>query len=765
MKKLLFLISICGIEMFGYSQQSALGTWQVFNSYRSSHKVTDGGTVIYSASPTALMYVEKEDNSIHSFNKANFLSDDGIATIGYNDTKKALLVAYGNSNLDLIIDNKTIYNIPDIKNKLITGSKTIHSIIPFAENFLIASDIGVSVLNIERKEISNTYVIGNSGGNVIVHNVAVNDSFIFAATAEGLKKAKIKDPFLQNYANWELLSGANGLPAGAVTLVEAKNDFIATVKNDSLYTFQNNAWNFAIANPNWDFVTSFYDATYCYFTAWNEFQPRILQVKAGVLDSIVPKNNFRPFNFIKNGDSYWLADEWFGLNKYATSLNNLPEKFIPNCPVSNASFDLAMYNNVLYMAPGGIGDSYLPSEQKFNGDGIAFYKDKTWTTYERNSMPALADVIDLLSVAPNPKNNKVYFGSHDAGLVEFDIATNTANVYNADHTPTLVKNIYNKTILAAVACDQKGNVWMHNKTNSFLAVKAIDGQWARFTLPNTVDVVRKIMIDSRGYIWTCQRGDNIIVYDPGSNALSNADDRMKMLMVGEGQGALPDKNVWCMVEDLNGDIWVGTDVGIGTFYCGNRIFESGGCDADKIKVERDGYIGYLFATESVRAIAVDGANRKWVGSNNGVWLISEDGKTELLKFNTSNSPIPSNVIKDIAIDQNTGIVYIATENGLASYQGDAILGTETKGTALVYPNPVSANFEGNIAIKGLVQDAYVKITDAAGILVYQGQANGSQFVWDGRGYTGNKVKPGVYVVYAATDLGKERSVAKIVIQN
>ena len=159
---------------------------------------------------------------------------------------------------------------------------------------------------------------------------------------------------------------------------------------------------------------------------------------------------------------------------------------------------------------------------------------------------------------------------------------------------------------------------------------------------------------------------------------------------------------------------------------------------------------------------MDGADRKWVGTTNGVWLISADGTTQLLNFNTSNSPLLNNSINDINVDQQTGEVWIATQDGLVSYQGDAIVGGTTKGTALVYPNPVKSDYTGPIAIKGLVENAYVKITDASGILVYQGTANGGQMIWNGEGYSGNKVSTGIYTVYADAPDGSQHNVAKII---
>jgi ligand-binding sensor domain-containing protein len=300
-----------------------------------------------------------------------------------------------------------------------------------------------------------------------------------------------------------------------------------------------------------------------------------------------------------------------------------------------------------------------------------------------------------------------------------------------------------------------------------LVVKKPDDTWQSFQIPYSIVSARKMVFDKEGRLWMCQRAGNIIVYEPGENLdAPQAGTNVVSLGTGSGNGGLPNNNVWCMAEDKNGDMWVGTDEGIGVFYCASNVLsQTNRCDADRIKVERDGFIGYLFATEIVKAIAVDGANRKWVGTTNGVWLITDDGKTELLRFTKDNSPLPSNFITDIRINQQTGEVFIGTENGLVSYMGDATLGEATKGTALVYPNPVKSSYQGVIAIKGLVDNAYVKITDVSGTLVFQGRANGGQMVWDGNGYNGVRVKTGVYMVYAATDLGKERNVAKIVLEN
>jgi hypothetical protein len=424
---------------------------------------------------------------------------------------------------------------------------------------------------------------------------------------------------------------------------------------------------------------------------------------------------------------------------------------------------MAIVNNVVYLAAGGTDASY--SDYYYNRDGMVYFKDQTWSAYTKDYYGQLTNCIDFLSVAYNAVTNKVYYASFQGGLAELDLSNNTITAF--DSSNSLIRPVAGTKIfrVTAVCVDAQGNTWMSNANAARqLVVLKPDGTWKSFSVPFSYLSTRKLLAVN-GNIWMCNRPGNIVVFNPGESIDDESDDQYRMLGSGTGNGGLPNNSAWSIVEDKNGDVWVGTDEGIGTFYCASSVFTSGGCDADKIKVDRDGYIGYLFGTESVKSIAVDGANRKWVGTGNGLWLISADGKKELLRFTKDNSPLPSNFITDIKVNDETGEVYIGTENGLVSYQGDAIKGGEKKGTALVYPNPVLPSYNGPIAIKGLVDDAYVKITDVSGVLVFQGKANGGQMIWDGKGYTGNRVKSGVYIVYSATELGKEKSVAKIVLLN
>ena len=259
-----------------------------------------------------------------------------------------------------------------------------------------------------------------------------------------------------------------------------------------------------------------------------------------------------------------------------------------------------------------------------------------------------------------------------------------------------------------------------------------------------------------------------------------ADDKYRLLNSSPGNGNIPGTTVLAMAEDKNGEVWVGTEKGVGVFYSPENIFSGSNFDAQQILVTQGSYVQYLLENETVTAIAVDGANQKWIGTDRGgVFLFSPDGTKEIFHFTAENSPLLSNRITDIAISKD-GNVYFATDNGVISYRGSATP-TETDGTVYAFPNPVREDFDGCIAVRGLAENAQVRITDIAGNLVFSGQAGaftvsgcesvsgvqtgvyGGQVVWDGRNFDGKKARTGVYLVYAADDAGQEKVVTKSLI--
>jgi hypothetical protein len=310
-----------------------------------------------------------------------------------------------------------------------------------------------------------------------------------------------------------------------------------------------------------------------------------------------------------------------------------------------------------------------------------------------------------------------------------------------------------------------------------LHVLKSDGTWKSFTLTPQVSgssdcKVEHVMVDSRGYKWmNFPRGlpDNplLAVFDDNHTIDNQGDDRIARVEVNYiySEAEPASSAVTAIAEDLDGAIWLGTDGGIKVLYYPENVFtQTNVFYPQYIVVTQNGYNGLLLGNDRINAIAVDGANRKWIGTeSSGIFLISANGREELLHFTTDNSPLFSNNITTIAIDKETGEVFIGTTYGLISYMGDATFGKEAFEECKVFPNPVREDYHGTIAVRGLMENALCKIVDAEGKLVWQGYANGGELVWNGHDHRGTRPATGVYYVLMVNPEGKEKKVAKFLM--
>lgn len=225
-------------------------------------------------------------------------------------------------------------------------------------------------------------------------------------------------------------------------------------------------------------------------------------------------------------------------------------------------------------------------------------------------------------------------------------------------------------------------------------------------------------------------------------------------------------NLRSIAQDKNGALWVGTTEGLFLINDPNKMFNNN-FRVYRIKIPRNdgtGLADYLLGTEEIKAIVVDGANRKWIGTaSSGIYLVSEDGLETIHHFTSENSPLLSNAIQSIAINEQTGEVFIGTGNGLISYQSDAIEGGNKFKNVRAYPNPVRPEYNGIITITGLVADTQVRITDINGYLIYETQSNGGVATWNGCNASGEKVATGVYFAHCVSADGKQKHITKILI--
>lgn len=428
-------------------------------------------------------------------------------------------------------------------------------------------------------------------------------------------------------------------------------------------------------------------------------------------------------------------------------------------------------NEKLWVAGGSVNDRWDPL--MYNGSKFYQYQNNSWFNFTEENTPGVIGMSDFIDIKKNPYGNEIYLTSYGSGVIEM---LNNVFVKKYDETNSTLQRLsvvdpnFKPLLSGGMDFDNNGNLWVSNfGANKPLSVKTKSG-WYAFNIGNIAggNELGWVTCDDYNNKWVLSLKDKgILVYnDNGSPANAN-DDKFKMLTKEVGQGALPSNTVLCASEDLRGEMWIGTSQGLTILSNPGQIFNTDdeNFDARPIVIKVGSNYEIFLGKEQINCIKVDPSNRKWIGTPNGVWLVSDDGYKVIKNFTTVNSPLLSNNVMEIGIDEHTGEVFFGTEKGIISYMGDASEGSKDFGKVEIYPNPVRPEFTGSIAIRGLVDKATVKITDISGNLVFETTANGGFASWDGKSFNGKRVGTGVYVIFSASKDGEQTFAGKLLFIN
>jgi ligand-binding sensor domain-containing protein len=739
--------------------QAPLGQWRDHLPYQQVFHLTNTAGKIWAATPYSIFSVDISDNSIDRYTTNSGLNETGISAIGGEPNGQQVVIAYNNSNIDVLNDNN-VNNINALKNANRPGDKNIYAVFVHNRQALLSTGFGIVVIDLDKYEVKDTWIIGNDGSPARVHAVTLQGNFFYAATAEGIKKAPVSGVNLADFRNWQLVSGANGLPAGSAGSVASLPNQVIALRNDSLYMQQGNNWSF-LYTDGWTITNLTVSANKILLSEVKNNTGRIvILTNTGVIETTLqdPKFTRAPRQAIVFDNGYWIADTLAGLSKYNTGFTS----YLPDAPPSIATGAMQISNNILVAGAGSVNTNWEPTNNKY---GVFQFSNNTWTGFNTFKYPALDTFTDVMAVAIDPVNGGIWAGSFGGGLANIK-PDNAITIYKQGSAiqPAYFANTSYR--VSALAFDADQHLWIANYgAEQSLHVKKADGGWRSFSIPFPVTerAVSQIVIDDLNQKWiVLPKSNGLGCFNNGASVDNPADDRWKWYRTGKGNGNLPDNQVLCLAKDKNNFLWVGTAKGIGVIQCAQEVFTSSGCDAVLPVVQQDNFAGYLFRDEQVQSIAVDGANRKWVATRNGVWLISDDAAKTIYRFTASNSPLLHNDVKQIAIDHSTGEVYFATARGICSFRSTATETTGNNSSVLVFPNPVPPGYTGTIAIRGITNNAIVKITELDGRLVYQTRALGGQATWNGKNYKGQAIATGVYLVLVSDDTHKEKMVTKIV---
>ena len=763
-----------------FSQGIGIGEWRAHLPWNSCVSVTEGDGMVYCATKYAVFSFDKSDNSLQRLTKVNSLSDIGVSRVAYHKGLKVLIVSYTNGNLDLIEDNVAT-NLSDIKRKIIPGVKSINNILFIGNYAYLSCGFGIVVLDVEKKEIKDTYYIGLGGSHLQVYDMTTDGTKLYAATEDGVFDADLNDPNLSNYQSW---NQHNEMPHP-----NSKYNCICYF-NDTLYAnYSSSAYNsdtiFSYAGGAWQYFHPDYPSTKCNIRSFNNELVVVNTADIFVYDTNgtelqkvwtynpgVPN----PRDAVIDEDNViWIADNDAGLIKGWNIWNFISAQ--PNGPLSNKVVDISIEGSKLWAVSGGYDGQW---NNLYHHDGIYTFIDENWATYTPWGLPILDSLYDMVCATVNPANpNQAFVGTWSGGLLQFDNQSLT-NIYNEKNSTLKGTSSLADTLtglyrlrIGGIVFDNDGNMWVTNSnstTNTALNVRTPAGTWKAFDFSGFIakeNAVGDIIIDNFNQKWmVIPRNVGLIVFNDNNTLTNTTDDKIKKITNATGNGALPSNNVYSIAIDLDGEVWVGTDKGIAVFYSPENVFSGSNFDSQQILVDQGGFIQPLLQSEVITCIAVDGANRKWIGTERaGVFLMSADGTEQILNFTEDNCPLLSNTISSIAIDGKTGEVFFGTDKGIISYKSDATKGEEVYTDVTVYPNPVRENYDGYIAIKGLVTNADIKITDITGTLIYKTVAEGGQATWNGKNFNGEKAQTGIYLVFCSNADGSQTLVTKIMFIN
>ena len=739
--------------------------WNIHSAYADINAIAVTRDKVFALSNHSLFAVDKQSEEMVYYNRLTGLNGAVISTIGYNPTLNLLLVCYENGHLDIINSHDEVYNIPDLYLKQTTYSKIVNSIYMHEHTAYLAMDFGIIELDMKRREIKDTYIIGQDAKEVNVKHITIMGDRIYAVSPQLLYSALLSDP-LSDYAYWQ----TQALPTGKeVSAFCAYDELLYMVRDSVLCSYRDSKWQ--------KHTTSYKVNGLCPTDQHLFILPKN---QAGVAiaetDLSLQMTDMGMITDIQqDGSSYWWASVTDELVRGADR-----QAFRPDGPINNTAYRMRFFGDRLYVVPGG----RWATQNETPGE-IMFYENGTWVNVSNEKINEACDatILDLMNVAQDPNDKDHYFvTSYGSGMLEMygeDVIklytpSNSALVSAAPNAP----NRYTRTDGAMF--DDKGYLWVLNTEveNNILIMDAQGNKLATYSLySNSVRVPLytpgEIIVDRRNPQWKwipqCRYNTGLLLLQDNGTPINPKDDKVTYHNEWFDQNGKPviPEFIYSMAQDHDNTIWVGTNAGLFLIPATIDFTTSNRCERVIIGRNDGTKLGdYLLDNEQINHIVVDGANRKWIATaTSGVFLLSPNGEETIEHFTTENSPLSSNNVLSIAILESTGEVFFGTSQGLVSYMSDAIEPAKNFSDIYAYPNPVHPNYHGVVTIRGLMANTEVRIVDASGNLVTTIQGNGGEAVWDMTNAQGSRVASGIYTALCNTQDGAAHSTVKIMVMN
>lgn len=788
-KKALFII--LAILPMVMKAQLAVGEWKVYPVFANNvTRMLDTSEKVYYVSEGNLFSYDKNTDESYSYSVVNKLNENEIHNIYYNKDNKYLLIAYKSGNIDLLYDNGKVINMPDIKDAVLSTEKTINDVCFNDNRIYVATIFGLVIFDDQKHHVIESGIYNKDirsvevyDGSILIckdssicispvdtkHNTENSFSFLYGWIAEDMKIINNKIIIIANFGTYTTLrigdidvvnksiTNLTDVSANDVKLLNEDKEGVYTFNSSTLVKFDNNGNYEKINLPT-------------------ELQSKQIAMWEGL-------------------NSVWVGDKSgiSNLDVSGDAITVLKDNFIPESTSVKEVFFLHRGNSgKIYLSNIGQSDNYkkggwIRSQiNTINNGKIENVLPTKFTNINGNWAKSI--ILDTYNVCEDPEDpNTYYVGSFGEGIYK---VTNGESTIKYDWTNSGIVSVYNNyaCVASAITFDKNNNLWALQLvvSGNQPVLKMLPAEDIKKETPIASDWKQVSLGDFVGgkdnRILACTKSNmlvlsnaygKIIGYDTKGTYENTSDDTYMVWTKFTDQDGknFSIGNTMAFVEDHNGKVWIGTDNGVIEITKPANLTDEK-MTINRIKVPRnDGtqLADYLLETLYVTSIAVDGTNKKWIGTlTSGVYLVSENGDEILEHFTAENSSLPSNTIYSLACDPNSNSVFIGTNVGLVEYSSSTAPASDDYSNVYAYPNPVRPEYTGWITIKGLMDNSLVKIADAAGNVFYSTVSEGGMVTWDGCNTDGQRVKSGVYYVFASqSEEGSSSSgaVTKILVIN
>ena len=763
MKQIASIIAV--MQVFFLQAQNFENNWTGYFSYASLKSISQGNDKIYAAAENSIFIYDLSTQETETISTINGLSGKEITTAYYSENYGLYVVGYKNGLIEIVIDgDENILKVVDIREKLTIppDSKQINHFYEYNDKLYISTGYGISVYNMGALEFGDTYYIGDLGGQIAVTQTTVFGDLIYASTSNnGIKSALVNDENIIDYQEWTTssLGGYKGIQTLGTELYVLNNTNILFKQDSDLGFIEIDSFSSSVID---------FGVQSNILTITTENTVQAFEEGYNLLAEV---NNLMGYDYTLQSGFYF--NNIFYLGTSTLGMLVVPEspqeafQVLPAGPLYNQPFSIDASPGQLWVSYGDVDLTFNPFP--LTRKGISNFKNEAWKNIKYDSLIdqlGVNDVNDLVYVKINPENPFVsYMSSYQKGLLKLN-GQEPSILYNETNSPMdiALENEDEGIRVYGADFDREQNLWfVQSKIDNGLLKLTPDGQFQTIDISNIIDAeselaLSKVAVSRTGYVFFGAVENGLIGYNPTTNQFNKIGE-------GLGSGNLPTTDIKALVFDNQNRLWIGTRKGLRVLYSVGSFFESGAeTDAQPIIILEDGVPQELLFLQSITDIEVDGSNNKWISTaTSGVFYLSSNGQETLFRFTSDNSPLPSDNVLDIAIDDSSGKVYFATNDGLVAFNGTSTAARDDLENVYAFPNPVRPNFTGNLTIKGLTAKANVKITDITGNLVFETTSEGGSVQWDTTAFGKYKVASGVYLILITSDDNLQTKVAKIMI--